>query len=78
MAATTAGGEPYLANRTEAFDAIQCSDSTFPTDTAIYSRMALSEEVVKQLCCRAARPTDTFWDQATYSISRMRITWSRK
>ena len=44
LAATAAGGEPYLANRTEAFNAIQCSDSTFPTDTAIYSRMALSED----------------------------------
>ncbi|HYZ09365.1 MAG TPA: alpha/beta hydrolase [Pseudonocardiaceae bacterium] len=44
LAATAAGGEPYLANRTEAFNAIQCSDSTVPTDTAIYSQMALSED----------------------------------
>ncbi len=44
LAATTAGGEPYLANRTEAFNAIQCSDSTVPTDTAIYSQMASSED----------------------------------
>lgn len=43
-ATTAAGGEPYLANRTEAFNAIQCSDSTVPTDTAIYSQAARSED----------------------------------
>jgi pimeloyl-ACP methyl ester carboxylesterase len=37
-------GEQYTSNRTEAFNAIQCSDSDFPTDTAIYSRYAVSED----------------------------------
>ncbi|MFQ6396860.1 alpha/beta fold hydrolase [Nocardia sp. KC 131] len=35
--------ETYLANRTEAFYTIQCSDSVVPTDTAAYSRAAVSE-----------------------------------
>jgi pimeloyl-ACP methyl ester carboxylesterase len=39
-----AGDEPYVTNSVDAFNAIQCSDSTFPTDTAIYSRMAISED----------------------------------
>ncbi|SMD26677.1 alpha/beta hydrolase fold [Kibdelosporangium aridum] len=37
-------GEPYTSNRSEAFNAIQCSDSNFPTDTAIYSKYAVSED----------------------------------
>ncbi|MFC5108528.1 alpha/beta fold hydrolase [Kibdelosporangium philippinense] len=37
-------GEPYTSNRSEAFNAIQCSDSNFPTDTAIYSTYAMSED----------------------------------
>lgn len=37
-------GEPYVANSIEAFNAIQCTDSTVPTDTALYSRMAVSED----------------------------------
>ncbi len=39
-----AAGEPYTSNRTEAFNAIQCSDSDVPTDPAIYSRYAESED----------------------------------
>ncbi|MET0132611.1 MAG: alpha/beta hydrolase [Kibdelosporangium sp.] len=39
-----AGGEKYTANRTEAFNAIQCADSDFPTDPAVYSRYAVSED----------------------------------
>ena len=36
--------EPYLGNREEAYDAIQCSDSTVPTDLAAYSRAALTAD----------------------------------
>ncbi|MBE1471524.1 alpha/beta hydrolase [Kibdelosporangium phytohabitans] len=36
--------EPYTSNRTEAFNAIQCTDSNFPTDPAVYSRYAVSED----------------------------------
>jgi pimeloyl-ACP methyl ester carboxylesterase len=41
---SAAAGEPYTANRTEAFNAIQCSDSDVPTDPAVYSRYAESED----------------------------------
>ena len=34
------GNGPYLANREDAYSAIQCSDSTVPTDPAVYSRAA--------------------------------------
>ena len=34
----------YLGNREEAYDAIQCSDSTVPTDLAAYSRAALTAD----------------------------------
>ena len=34
------GDEPYLTNRADAYSAIQCSDSTVPTDPAVYSRAA--------------------------------------
>lgn len=34
----------YVGNRTEAYHAIQCSDSTVPTDPAVYSRAAASED----------------------------------
>jgi len=37
-------GEPYLANRDEAFNAIQCSDSKFPTNPTGYSAAAVSED----------------------------------
>jgi pimeloyl-ACP methyl ester carboxylesterase len=37
-------GEQYTSNRTEAFNAIQCTDSDVPTDPAIYSRYAESED----------------------------------
>jgi hypothetical protein len=37
-------GEQYTSNRTEAFNAIQCSDSDVPTDPAIYGRYAVSED----------------------------------
>lgn len=36
--------EEYPPNRTEAFYTIQCSDSVVPTDPAIYSRAAISED----------------------------------
>ena len=38
--------EPYLGNREEAYDAIQCTDSTVPTDTAEYGRAATTADVV--------------------------------
>jgi TAP-like protein len=34
------GDQPYLTNRADAYSAIQCSDSTVPTDPAVYSRAA--------------------------------------
>ncbi|WP_328450224.1 alpha/beta hydrolase [Amycolatopsis sp. NBC_00438] len=37
-------GEQYTSNRTEAFNAIQCTDSDVPADPAIYSRYAASED----------------------------------
>ncbi|HYQ69670.1 MAG TPA: alpha/beta hydrolase [Actinophytocola sp.] len=40
----TAQGEQYTSNRTEAFNAIQCTDSDFPRDPAVYSRYAQSED----------------------------------
>jgi hypothetical protein len=36
--------EQYTSNRTEAFNAIQCSDSDVPADPAVYSRYAVSED----------------------------------
>ncbi len=36
-----AGDGPYLGNRQEAYSAIQCVDSTVPTDPAAYSRAAV-------------------------------------
>ncbi|WP_040799358.1 alpha/beta hydrolase [Nocardia higoensis] len=39
-----ASGGPYPGNRTEAYHAIQCADSTVPTDPAAYSRAAISED----------------------------------
>jgi pimeloyl-ACP methyl ester carboxylesterase len=43
-AALRAAGEPYIANRTESFNAIQCVDSDFPRDTGTYSRFGASED----------------------------------
>jgi pimeloyl-ACP methyl ester carboxylesterase len=40
----TSGAEPYLKNREEAYYTIQCSDSTVPTDPAIYSRAAVAAD----------------------------------
>lgn len=34
----------YMGNRTEAYYAIQCSDSAVPTDPSVYSRAAITEE----------------------------------
>ncbi|MEV0251254.1 alpha/beta hydrolase [Nocardia sp. NPDC050712] len=39
-----AKGASYTGNRTEAFHAIQCADSTVPTDPEIYTRAAFSED----------------------------------
>ena len=36
--------EEYLDNRSEAFYAINCADSVVPRDTAVYSRLAVTEE----------------------------------
>jgi hypothetical protein len=40
-----AGADPYLNNREEAYSAIQCSDSTVPTDPAVYSAAAVIADV---------------------------------
>ncbi len=40
-----ARGASYLGNRTEAYHAIQCTDSVVPTDTGVYSRVAVSEDL---------------------------------
>ncbi|GAA3431192.1 alpha/beta hydrolase [Kutzneria kofuensis] len=37
-------GEQYLGNSTEAFNAIQCADSTVPTAESTYSALATSED----------------------------------
>jgi len=37
-------GEPYLGNSSEAFNAIQCGDSTVPTSESTYSSLAVSED----------------------------------
>ncbi|MGW0181214.1 alpha/beta hydrolase [Nocardia sp. NPDC003345] len=39
-----AAGSSYSGNRTEAYHAIQCSDSVVPADTGNYSRAAVSED----------------------------------
>jgi len=36
--------EPYITNRTESFNAIQCVDSTFPRGTAAYTAYGASED----------------------------------
>jgi pimeloyl-ACP methyl ester carboxylesterase len=36
--------DTYLSNREEAYDAIQCTDSTVPSDLAAYSRAALTAD----------------------------------
>ncbi len=73
-------GEPYTSNRTEAFNAIQCSDSDVPTDPAIYSRYAETEDqrvpyfgriaVLDMMSCAfwQAKDTDRFtgpWNRPT-------------
>ncbi|MFI7669262.1 alpha/beta hydrolase [Nocardia sp. NPDC049526] len=45
LVSLAAGGEPYLANRTEAYHAIQCSDSIVPTDPAAYTRAGVVEDL---------------------------------
>jgi pimeloyl-ACP methyl ester carboxylesterase len=42
--ANASDAEPYLSNREEAYSAIQCSDSTVPTDPAAYSRAAITAD----------------------------------
>ncbi len=42
--ATAVKGEQYLSNRDEAFNAIQCADSVFPADPAVYTAAAVSED----------------------------------
>ncbi|MEU7481851.1 alpha/beta hydrolase [Lentzea sp. NPDC042327] len=41
---TAAAAPDYISNRTEAFNAVQCSDSNFPRDTAAYTRYGKSED----------------------------------
>ncbi|MFI9383084.1 alpha/beta hydrolase [Kutzneria sp. NPDC052558] len=43
-AAGSVKGEPYLGNSSEAFNAIQCADSTVPTAESVYSSLAVSED----------------------------------
>ncbi|WP_018681590.1 alpha/beta hydrolase [Actinokineospora enzanensis] len=62
-------GEPYTSNRTEAFNAIQCADSDVPTDPAVYSAYARSEDqrvpyfgrigALDMMTCAYWRPEDT-------------------
>ncbi|WP_306356077.1 MULTISPECIES: alpha/beta hydrolase [unclassified Nocardia] len=42
--APVSGGANYTGNRTEAFFTTQCVDSTVPTDLAVYSRAAVTED----------------------------------
>jgi pimeloyl-ACP methyl ester carboxylesterase len=79
-ASALVAGEQYTSNRTEAFNAIQCSDSDVPTDPAIYSRYAESEDqrvpyfgriaVLDMMSCAfwKARDTDRYtgpWNRPT-------------
>lgn len=43
-APTDVGDGPYLSNREEAYSAIQCTDSTVPTDPAAYRRAAVTAD----------------------------------
>ncbi|WNV86411.1 alpha/beta fold hydrolase [Umezawaea sp. Da 62-37] len=43
-ARTLVAGEPYTSNRTEAFNAIQCADSTFPRTRSVYTQYGASED----------------------------------
>lgn len=43
-ASLTTAAATYTSNRFEAFNAIQCSDSDFPRDPAVYSRFGASED----------------------------------
>ncbi len=43
-ASLRAASEPYITNRTESFNAIQCADSDFPRDTAAYTAYGKSED----------------------------------
>ncbi|MEV2225567.1 hypothetical protein AB0E01_37700 [Nocardia vinacea] len=54
LVSLAAGGEPYLANRTEAYHAIQCSDSIVPTDPAAYTRAGVAEDLRVQYFGRAS------------------------
>ena len=69
----------YIGNRTEAYHAIQCSDSTVPTDTGVYSRAAISEDQRVPYFGRVAvfsSITCAFWQG--HDIDRYTGPWNRR
>jgi pimeloyl-ACP methyl ester carboxylesterase len=73
------GDEPYLANRADAYTAIQCSDSTVPTDPAVYSRAARdadrSEPDFGRIAVFSTIPC-TFWQG--HDADRYAGPWNRR
>ncbi|MGW5381298.1 alpha/beta hydrolase [Nocardia sp. NPDC003963] len=69
----------YVGNRTEAYHAIQCSDSTVPTDTGVYSRAAVSEDLRVPYFGRVAvfsSITCAFWQG--HDADRYTGPWNRR
>ncbi len=74
-----ARGESYLGNRTEAYHAIQCADSVVPTDTGVYSRAAISEDLRVPHFGRIAvfgNTTCAFWQG--HDADRYTGPWNRR
>ena len=73
------GREPYLNNREEAYYTIQCSDSTVPTDPAMYSRAAVAaDELVPDFGRISVFDTVpcAFWQG--HDADRYRGPWNRR
>ncbi|MGW0250349.1 alpha/beta hydrolase [Nocardia goodfellowii] len=74
-----AKGASYTGNRTEAFHAIQCADSTVPTDPEIYTRAAISEDLRVPYFGRIpvfASATCAFWQAR--DADRFTGPWDRR
>ncbi|MEV0296248.1 alpha/beta hydrolase [Nocardia sp. NPDC050710] len=74
-----AHGASYLGNRTEAYHAIQCTDSVVPTDTGVYSRAAVSEDLRVPYFGRVAvfsSTTCAFWQAR--DADRYTGPWNRR
>ncbi|WP_280233291.1 alpha/beta hydrolase [Nocardia cyriacigeorgica] len=69
----------YSGNRTEAYHAIQCSDSAVPTDPGMYSRAAVSEDQRVPYFGRIAvfsSMTCAFWPN--HDVDRYTGPWNRR